>query len=38
MLAFMDEPAKSFQFALEERPKQVIFNPDNAVLARVKKN
>ncbi len=37
MLAFMDKPQKNFQFSLEAEPKRVIFNPDHAVLARVKK-
>ena len=38
ILAFMDRPQKNFQFLLEAEPERVIFNPDHAVLARVKKN
>lgn len=37
VLAFVDEPSKEFVFPLPERPKRVTFNPDNAVLARMKK-
>jgi len=37
LLAFMDQKEKTFQFPLPASPKRVVFNPDNAVLARVKK-
>lgn len=36
-LALMDEEEKTFQFPLPTSPKRVVFNPDYAVLARVKK-
>jgi len=36
-LAFVDRPSKTFTFPLPERPKKVEFNPDYAVLARMKK-
>lgn len=36
LLAFIDQPAKDFEFALDEKPRKVIFNPDFAVLARSK--
>ena len=36
-LAFVDAPSKAFSFPLPERPKKVQFNPDHAVLARMKK-
>ena len=37
VLAFVDQPAKDFEFPLPEKPLKIIFNPDFAVLARVKK-
>lgn len=37
LLALVDEPAETFRFALPSRPTRVVFNPDHAVLARVKK-
>ena len=36
-LAFVNAPSKDFVFPLPERPKDVVFNPDNAVIARTKK-
>jgi hypothetical protein len=36
-LAFVDQPTKTFTFPLPEKPKKVEFNPDYAVLARMKK-
>jgi hypothetical protein len=37
VLAFVDQPIKDFEFPLPQKPRKVIFNPDQAVLARVKK-
>ena len=36
-IAFVNAASKDFSFPLPERPKKVVFNPDNAVLARTKK-
>jgi len=38
VLAFVDKPEKDFEFPLPEKPAKVVFNPDHAVLARVKKD
>ncbi len=37
LTVLVDEPEETFTFELPERPKKVDFNPDFAVLARVKK-
>ena len=37
LLAFMDQAKKTFRFPLSEQPKRVVLNPDNALLARIKK-
>jgi hypothetical protein len=38
VLAFVDKPEKDFEFPLSDKPTKVVFNPDHAVLARVKKD
>lgn len=37
VLAVVDEPANDFEYQLPAKPSKVFFNPDHAVLARVKK-
>lgn len=37
VLAFVDKPESEFVFPLPEKPRKVEFNPDHAVLAKVKK-
>ncbi len=37
LLAFVDRPAKDFEFPLRGKPRKVTFNPDHSVLARVKR-
>ena len=36
ILLMIDQPEKTFKTLLPERPKKVVFNPDHAILARVK--
>jgi hypothetical protein len=32
----VDEPSKRFELTLPERPTKVIFNPDYAILAKMR--
>ena len=36
LLVMVDEPRKRFELTLPERPSKVIFNPDHAILAKMK--
>jgi len=37
LLALVDQATRDFEFPLDDKPHKVIFNPDSAVLARIKK-
>ena len=37
VLALGDGPSNDFEFTLDREPKRIVFNPDHAILARVKK-